>query len=103
MLGDAVRPARAYEKLGVLQLGRNNRNSQNADWARNCVYMITGTTIDRRNDHREGRLAKAIEEQTAKLPSDTFLWAAGGSIAASLTLKLIGRDKDAVFVGQWAP
>ena len=65
--------------------------------------MMTGTTIDRRNDHREGRLAKVIEEQTAKLPSDTFLWAAGGSIAASLTLKLIGRDKDAVFVGQWAP
>ena len=65
--------------------------------------MMTGTTVDRRNDHREGRLAKAIEEQTAKLPSDTFLWAAGGSIAASLTLKLIGRDKDAVFVGQWAP
>ena len=103
MFGDAVRPARAYEKLGVPQLGRNNRNSQNADWTRNCVYMITGTTVDRRNDHREGRLAKAIEEQTAKLPSDTFLWAAGASIAASLTLKLIGRDKDGVFVGQWAP
>ena len=65
--------------------------------------MITGTTVDRRNDHREGILAKTIEEQTAKLPSDTFLWAAGGSIAASLTLKLIGRDKDALFVGQWAP
>jgi len=97
MFGDAVRPARAYEKLGVPQLGRNNRNSQNADWTRNCVYMITGTTVDRRNDHREGRLAKAIEEQTA------FLWAAGASIAASLTLKLIGRDKDGVFVGQWAP
>ena len=65
--------------------------------------MITGTTVDRRNDHREGILAKTIEEQTAKLPSDTFLWAAGGSIAASLTLKLIARDKDALFVGQWAP
>lgn len=78
-------------------------NSQNADRTRNCVYMITGTTVDRRNDHREGILAKTIEEQTAKLPSDTFLWAAGGSIAVSLTLKLIGRDKDALFVGQWAP
>ena len=30
-LGDAVRPARAYEKLGVPQLGRNNCDSQNAD------------------------------------------------------------------------
>jgi hypothetical protein len=92
----------ACEKLGVAATG-SNRHSQNADRTRNCVYMITGTTVDRRNDHREGILAKAIEEQTAKLPSDTFLWAAGGSIAASLTLKLIGRDKDALFVGQWAP
>jgi hypothetical protein len=80
-----------------------NRHSQNADRTRNCIYMISGTTVDRRNDHREGILAKTIEEQTAKLPSDTFLWAAGGSIVASLTLKLIGRDKDALFVGQWAP
>ena len=54
-------------------------------------------------EHREGVVAKTIEQQTAKLPSDTFLWLAGGSIAASLTLKLMGRDKTALFVGQWAP
>ena len=54
-------------------------------------------------EHSEGFVARAIEQQTAKLPSDTFLWMAGGSIAASLTLKFMGRDKDAVFVGQWAP
>jgi hypothetical protein len=54
-------------------------------------------------DHREGFLAKSIEEQTAKLPSDTFLWLALGSIATSLTLKISGRNKDALFVGQWAP
>ena len=51
----------------------------------------------------EGKSATAIEQQTAKLPSDVFLYAAGGSIAASLTLKMIGRDEDALFVGQWAP
>lgn len=51
----------------------------------------------------EGKVATAIESQTAKLPSDTFLWAAGGSILASLALKLSGRDRDALFVGQWAP
>jgi hypothetical protein len=33
--------------------------------------------------HREGRVAKAIESRTAKLPSDLFLWAAFGSIAGS--------------------
>lgn len=54
-------------------------------------------------EHREGRVAYEIEQQTAKLPSDTFLWAAGGSIAAALTLKMMGRHKDALFVGQWAP
>jgi len=54
-------------------------------------------------EHREGKVARAIEEQTAKLPSDTFLWLAGGSIATSLVLKVMGRERDAVFVGQWAP
>ena len=63
----------------------------------------TAPARDVREDHREGFLAKSIEEQTAKLPSDTFLWLALGSIAASLTLKLTDRDKDALFVGQWAP
>jgi hypothetical protein len=55
------------------------------------------------SEHREGIVARTIEDQTAKLPSDTFLWLAGGSIATSLTLKIMGRDKDALFVGQWAP
>lgn len=54
------------------------------------------------NDHSEGPVAKAIEKQTAKLPSDLFLWAAAGSMAASATLKCLGRDKSALFVGQWA-
>ena len=54
-------------------------------------------------EQSEGVVARAIEQQTAKLPSDTFLWMAGGSIAASLTLKFMGRHHDALFVGQWAP
>ncbi len=53
-------------------------------------------------EHKEGETAKAIEEQTAKLPSDIFLWAAFGSMAASLTLKLTGKRHNALFVGQWA-
>lgn len=56
-----------------------------------------------RAGHEEGRLARMIEEQTSKLPSDVFLWAAVGSIAGSLTLKIMGRPHDALFVGQWAP
>lgn len=53
--------------------------------------------------HAEGTLAKMIEEQTAKLPSDIFLWAAGGSILGSLAFQLRGDEKKSLFVGQWAP
>jgi hypothetical protein len=53
-------------------------------------------------DHREGKVATAIEEYTAKLPSDLFLWAALGSMAVSATLKIIKKDEEALFVGQWA-
>ena len=56
-----------------------------------------------RSEHREGAVARTIEQQTAKLPSDTFLWAAIGSIAGSLTLMIMGHEKKANFVGQWAP
>ena len=52
--------------------------------------------------HREGPIARNIEEQTAKLPSDLFLWAALASMGVSLTLKCLGKKHDALFVGQWA-
>jgi len=52
-----------------------------------------------RYDHTEGKVARTIEEQTAKLPSDTFLWAADVSIAASATLQLMGNRHASVFVG----
>jgi len=51
----------------------------------------------------EGAVARMIEEKTAKLPSDLFLWAAGASIAGSLTLQCMGRQHESLFVGQWAP
>ena len=54
-------------------------------------------------EHSEGKVATAIEEQTAKLPSDVFLWAALASMGVSLTLKCIGKKHTALFVGQWAP
>ena len=51
----------------------------------------------------EGPVARSIEQQTAKLPSDWFLWAAMGSIATSLTLQMSGKSHASNFVGQWAP
>jgi hypothetical protein len=57
----------------------------------------------RERDHSEGQVARSIEQQTAKLPSDTFLWAAVGAISTSLTLQLMGKQHASQFVGQWAP
>lgn len=56
-----------------------------------------------RVDHSEGPVARMIEEQTARLPSDTFLWTACGAMAASLVLQMTGRKATANFIGQWAP
>ena len=52
--------------------------------------------------HSEGPVATAIESQTAKVPSDVFLWAALGSMAVSASLKIMGKSHTALFVGQWA-
>jgi len=58
---------------------------------------------EQRNEHTEGTIARTIEQQTAKLPSDLFLWAAGGSILGSICLHLSGKEHESLFVGQWAP
>lgn len=52
--------------------------------------------------HSEGRVARAIEEQTAKLPSDLWLWASFASMGVSLALQLGGKRDQSLFVGQWA-
>ncbi|MEJ1237936.1 hypothetical protein WBG78_07405 [Chryseolinea sp. T2] len=58
--------------------------------------------IENINPYREeGKVAKAIEAQTSKLPSDAFLWLATGIMAASLTLKVLKKDHPALFIGQW--
>lgn len=54
-------------------------------------------------EHAEGRVARAIEQQTAQLPSDLFLWAALGSMAVSLWLQLADKREESLFIGQWAP
>jgi hypothetical protein len=51
--------------------------------------------------HSEGPIATAIESQTAKIPSDVFLWLAFGSIGTSLILELSGNKEKAHWVGQW--
>jgi hypothetical protein len=58
--------------------------------------------IVRNEGKYEGELTSAIEQQTSKVPSLTYLGLAVGSMAASAVLKALGRDSWALFVGQWA-
>lgn len=53
------------------------------------------------SQHTEGTVARTIEQQTAKLPSDVFLWAALGSIGTSAILRLMGKKNASLFVGDW--
>jgi len=51
---------------------------------------------------KEGKLARAIESQTSRIPSDVFLWASAGIMATSLTLKILKANRLSLFIGQWA-
>lgn len=51
----------------------------------------------------EGRLTAKIERYTSALPSATWLLLGAGALVSSLTLKLLGREKTANFVGEWVP
>jgi hypothetical protein len=63
-----------------------------------------GLQQDRQSEaqqHSEGVVARTIEEQTAKLPSDTFLWAAVGAMATSAIFEFSGAKDKSRFIGQW--
>lgn len=66
-----------------------------------AIRPAPGTAAEAR-EHAEGPVAKRIEEETAKLPSDTFLWAALASMAVSLVMQASGKRHASLFVGQWA-
>ncbi|HUP12152.1 MAG TPA: hypothetical protein VM187_08075 [Niastella sp.] len=59
-------------------------------------------TMFKTQDKREGKVARSIEEQTSKLPSDVFLWASIGAMSASLVLQLMKQKHVSLFIGQWA-
>lgn len=63
---------------------------------------------------REGKVARTIERATARIPSDVFLWLAGGAMAASCVVELSQSKRSffgmptrmgqlGLFVGQWVP
>lgn len=81
------------------------------------------TNGDQVSSRREGTIARKIEKQTAKIPSDVFLWAAGGAMLISLGFEVAGMIRGqrremlggilghtpktsaplASFVGHWVP
>lgn len=63
-------------------------------------YRSTSSTSGR-SEHTEGIVARTIEDQTAKLPSDTFLWLALSAMGASLVLHFTGKKAASLFIGQW--
>jgi hypothetical protein len=52
-------------------------------------------------EHREGTVARTIEEQTAKMPSDLFLWASIGCMATAAILQIARKKHLSLFFGQW--
>ena len=75
-------------------------NSTATQRTSDSTFNTSGTGSEAQQ-HSEGTVAKTIEKQTAKLPSDLFLWLAGGSIATSLALNITGHEEKSHFVGQW--
>jgi hypothetical protein len=54
-----------------------------------------------RAEHREGRVTRIIEQQTAKVPSNYFLTLAVLSMLAAFGLELSGRQRAGRFVSMW--
>lgn len=56
-----------------------------------------------REEHDEGTLTRMIEQQTARVSSDVFLFLALATMGASLALELAGRTRWSRFIGMWPP
>lgn len=65
--------------------------------------MQLGQKTNWRGKIREGKTTSVIERVTARAPSQLWLWLAGGSIAASITLFMKGRKQAGLLVGLWPP
>ena len=56
----------------------------------------------RRTEHGESLMTRMIEHQTAKIPSNYFLFASLCAMAASLALEIGNRPRTSRFIGMWA-
>jgi hypothetical protein len=56
-----------------------------------------------RSSHQEGPVAKQIEKETSKLPSDLFLWTGLGLLATAVVLQSVTKKSHwGLLVGQFA-
>lgn len=62
--------------------------------------MIESTSTPPRT---EGPVAKAIERQTSKLPSDLFLWGALGFLGVAAIRNIRNRREEGQFLSQLGP
>jgi hypothetical protein len=62
--------------------------------------MIEATSTQPRT---EGPVAKAIERQTSKLPSDLFLWGALGFLGVAAIRNMRNRREEGQFLSQLGP
>lgn len=76
---------------------------RNIPWQNRNLWNRLHAVAVQGGEPGEGTVTKMIEEQTAKLPSDIFLLAAGGAMAGSLLFQFLGDHKKSTFVGQWVP
>jgi hypothetical protein len=86
--------------IGDLEIGVSNRKGEFI-MIETANRSRQGSASQEVQDHSEGRMARAIEHHTAKLPSDAFLWAAMGTIGISLMLRMTGHKEESMFVGHW--
>jgi hypothetical protein len=56
--------------------------------------MYDSTTM-----HKEGKVAKAIESQTSKLPSDIFLWSGLSCLAAGFAMQVTKQRHLGLMIG----
>ena len=60
-------------------------------------------SVSQQNPIPEGKTTAAIEQVTARAPSQTWLWLAGASILGSVVLFASGKRETGIFVGLWPP
>lgn len=89
--------------MSSTQTGFSNQNAgiYGMDQDAGTGKFGSGAGMSKAEEHTEGVVARTIEEQTAKLPSDTFLWAAIGAMGASAIAEFAGHRDKSRFFGQW--